>query len=32
MHNLDKNTSRVIPWHKELKKAGLSMEDLKELI
>ena len=41
MHNLEKNSSLVIPLHKELKKgtlpgilnkAGLSMEDLKELI
>jgi predicted RNA binding protein YcfA (HicA-like mRNA interferase family) len=40
MHNLEKNSSLVIPLHKELKKgtlhgilkkAGLSMEDLKEL-
>ena len=41
MHNLEKNSSLVIPLHKELKKGtlhgilkktGLSMEDLKELI
>jgi predicted RNA binding protein YcfA (HicA-like mRNA interferase family) len=41
MHNLEKNSSLVIPLHKELKKgtlhgilkkAGLSMEDLKDLI
>jgi predicted RNA binding protein YcfA (HicA-like mRNA interferase family) len=41
MHNLEKNTSLVIPLHKELKKgtlhsilkkAGLSVEDLKELV
>lgn len=40
MHNLDKNTSLVVPLHKELKKgtlhailknAGLSIEDLKKL-
>lgn len=41
MHNLEKNASLVIPLHKELKKgtlhsilkkAGLSVEDLKELV
>jgi len=41
MHNLEKNSSLVIPLHKELikrtlhgilKKAGLSMEEFKELI
>jgi predicted RNA binding protein YcfA (HicA-like mRNA interferase family) len=41
MHNLDKNASLVIPLHKELKKgtlhgilkrAGLSVEDFKELL
>jgi predicted RNA binding protein YcfA (HicA-like mRNA interferase family) len=41
MHNLEKNASLVIPLHKELKKgtlhsilkkAGLTVEDLKELV
>lgn len=41
LHNLEKNTSLVVPLHKELKKgtlhsilkrAGLSVEDLKELV
>jgi len=41
MHNLEKNASLVIPLHQELKKgtlhgilkkAGLSVEDLKELV
>jgi len=41
MHNLEKNTSLVIPLHRELKKgtlhsilkkAGLTVEDLKELV
>jgi len=41
LHNLEKNTSLVVPLHKELKKgtlhailksAGLSIEELKELV
>jgi len=41
LHNLEKNISLVIPLHKELKKgtlhtilkrAGLTIEDLKELV
>jgi len=41
MHNLEKNVSLVIPLHKELKKgtlhgilkkAGLAVADLKELV
>ncbi|TET36978.1 MAG: type II toxin-antitoxin system HicA family toxin [Planctomycetota bacterium] len=41
MHNLDKNTSVVVPFHKELKKgtlhsilkkAGITVADLRKLI
>jgi predicted RNA binding protein YcfA (HicA-like mRNA interferase family) len=41
LHNLDKNISVIVPLHKELKKgtvnsilkkAGLSLEELKELV
>ncbi|MBU1524737.1 MAG: type II toxin-antitoxin system HicA family toxin [Candidatus Omnitrophica bacterium] len=41
MHNLEKNISVVVPWHKELKKgtlhniikkAGISLEELSKLL